>query len=258
MVAALHASLFRKKLRREIPLAQVGQDDNDKLPFEFPFLRHFQGQAPGKPDHTCLGGRISAGIGIAVLAGNGEGAVEGREDHRLAGHRPEQANDGAGAGQVVPGQSGPIRHRDPRGVDPFRGQEGLDRRHGLGGVFFMGHMAQAWEHHQLAASDVFVLPTLTEALPTVLAEAMALGLPIVASAVGGIPEMVSNGRNGYLVNPRNPSELADVCRKLLSSPESRTSMGDEGLEIVQQKFNIETQVRQMRELYLDLLRRYGK
>ncbi len=110
----------------------------------------------------------------------------------------------------------------------------------------------------LAASDVFVLPTLTEALPTVLAEAMALRLPIVASAVGGIPEMISNGKSGYLVKPGNPAELSDVCLKLLSSSESRRSMGDEGLKIAHQKFSIETQVDQMRDLYLELLRRYGK
>ena len=51
----------------------------------------------------------------------------------------------------------------------------------------------------LSASDVFVLPTLTEALPTVLAEAMAARLPIVASRVGGIPEMITTGQNGCLV-----------------------------------------------------------
>ncbi len=108
----------------------------------------------------------------------------------------------------------------------------------------------------LAASDLFVLPTLTEALPTVLAEAMAVGLPIVASAVGGVPEMVTNGVNGRLVSPGVPAELSDACIDLLSSPEKRKSMGGRGLEIVDEKFSIARQVGQMRELYLDLLSRH--
>ncbi|MBI5842255.1 MAG: glycosyltransferase [Chloroflexi bacterium] len=108
----------------------------------------------------------------------------------------------------------------------------------------------------LAASDLFVLPTLTEALPTVLAEAMAVGLPIVASAVGGVPEMVTDGANGRLVSPGVPVELSDACIDLLSSPEKRKSMGSRGLEIVDEKFSIDRQVGQMRELYLDLLSRH--
>jgi glycosyltransferase involved in cell wall biosynthesis len=110
----------------------------------------------------------------------------------------------------------------------------------------------------MAASDVFILPTLTEALPTVLAEAMAAKLPIVASRVGGIPEMVTDARNGVLLEPEDSAALARACIQLLNSPERRFAMGQEGHRIVNQKFSIERQVHQLKELYLDLLHAYGK
>jgi glycosyltransferase involved in cell wall biosynthesis len=110
----------------------------------------------------------------------------------------------------------------------------------------------------LAASDVFVLPTLTEALPTVLAEAMAAKLPIVASRVGGIPEMIANGQNGFLVAPEDLNGLAKACNHLLEHAEKRLDMGMEGWKTVKQKFSIERQVEQLKNLYIDQLRAYGK
>ena len=110
----------------------------------------------------------------------------------------------------------------------------------------------------LAASDVFVLPTLTEALPTVLAEAMAAKLPIVASQVGGIPEMIANGQNGLLLPPEDVKGLAKACTHLLENPEKRLDMGEEGWKTVNRKFSTDRQVEQLQELYLDQLRAYGK
>src|SRR5215211_5249731 len=110
----------------------------------------------------------------------------------------------------------------------------------------------------LAASDVFVLPTLTEALPTVLAEAMAAKLPIVASKVGGIPEMITNGQNGFLVAPEDLDGLAKACIHLLANPEKRADMGEEGWKTVNRKFSTERQVQQLKKLYLEQLQAYGK
>ncbi len=110
----------------------------------------------------------------------------------------------------------------------------------------------------LAASDVFVLPTLTEALPTVLAEAMACRLPIVASAVGGVPEMVADGVNGKLVQPARPEELTRACVELLSNPALREQMSQRGWEIVNDKFNVEGQVERLKNLYRGLIKQYGR
>lgn len=110
----------------------------------------------------------------------------------------------------------------------------------------------------LAASDIFVLPTLTEALPTVLAEAMAARLPLIASRVGGIPEMIIEGQNGFLVEPEDQESLSRVCIRLLKHQEERATMGSEGWRIVNQKFSIQRQVEQLKDLYLEQLRAYGK
>jgi glycosyltransferase involved in cell wall biosynthesis len=110
----------------------------------------------------------------------------------------------------------------------------------------------------LVASDVFVLPTLTEALPTVLAEAMAARLPVIASRVGGVPEMIVDGQNGILVQPEVVDSLINACTRLLRSPETRRALSAQGWLIVNQKFSIEQQVEQLKQLYLDQLQAYGK
>lgn len=110
----------------------------------------------------------------------------------------------------------------------------------------------------LAASDLFVLPTLTEALPTVLAEAMAARLPIVASRVGGVPEMLADGVNGRLVAPGSPVELTKACLSLLANPEEMKSMGLDGFRIVNEKFDVRGQVNQLKNLYLELITRHEK
>ncbi|MGE5248940.1 MAG: glycosyltransferase [Bacteroidota bacterium] len=110
----------------------------------------------------------------------------------------------------------------------------------------------------LAASDIFVLPTLTEALPTVLAEAMASHLPIIASPVGGVPEMVADGVNGRLVASRDVAGLADACTAMLSDRRSSEEMGERGWQIVSEKFSIPLQVERLKQLYLELIDGHGR
>lgn len=105
----------------------------------------------------------------------------------------------------------------------------------------------------LAMSDLFVLPTLTEALPTVLAEAMAARKPIVASKVGGVPEMIEHGANGFLIPPADPARLAEACIQLLQNPSQAQAMADTGWQIVQRRFNIQQQAHVLGHLYQELL-----
>jgi glycosyltransferase involved in cell wall biosynthesis len=105
----------------------------------------------------------------------------------------------------------------------------------------------------LAMSDIFVLPTLTEALPTVLAEAMAAQKPIIASQVGGVPEMVEHERNGLLLEPAQPAQLVDACVRLLRNPSEAERMGKTGLEIAHQRFDIRKQAQRLGDVYLQLL-----
>jgi glycosyltransferase involved in cell wall biosynthesis len=92
----------------------------------------------------------------------------------------------------------------------------------------------------------------------VLAEAMAARLPVVASRVGGIPEMIEEGQNGLLVEAEDVEGLASACTRLLANSGERATLGAQGSKIVNQKFNIERQVDQLEELYLEQLRAYGK
>lgn len=110
----------------------------------------------------------------------------------------------------------------------------------------------------MLSADLFVLPTLTEALPTVLAEAMAARLPIVASRVGGVPEMILDGVNGRLLEPGDPSLIAGTCLELLAAPRSRAEMGMQGRAIVEQRFDVQAQAERLQTLYLDLLRTYER
>lgn len=104
----------------------------------------------------------------------------------------------------------------------------------------------------LLAGDIFVLPTLIDALPTVLIEAMAARKAIVASNVGGVPEIVENEKNGILVEPAKPPQLVESCLRLIRQGEVREAMAEAGLRIAHSKFNIENQVETISNLYEEL------
>jgi glycosyltransferase involved in cell wall biosynthesis len=105
----------------------------------------------------------------------------------------------------------------------------------------------------LFASDLFVLPSLNEALPTVLAEAMAASLPILATNIGGIPEMIQVNLNGRLVPPANSQALANECISFFDDIKFSVKMGKAGRKMVGEKFNIENQIKQLQDLYIEVL-----
>jgi len=107
----------------------------------------------------------------------------------------------------------------------------------------------------LAGLDVVVHPALREGLGIVLLQAMAARRPLVASAVGGIPEAVRDGENGLLVPPADPVALAEAVCRLLSDPERAARMGQRGREIVEQEFSVEQMVAGNWRVYEELLGR---
>ncbi|MBX0296641.1 glycosyltransferase family 4 protein [Haloarcula nitratireducens] len=86
----------------------------------------------------------------------------------------------------------------------------------------------------LAASDILVLPSFREGTPRVITEAMASGLPVVATDIAGIPEQVENGETGYLIPTGDPNALADRLEELLANSELRAQMGARGADRAKQ------------------------
>jgi glycosyltransferase involved in cell wall biosynthesis len=105
------------------------------------------------------------------------------------------------------------------------------------------------------ALDIFVMPSLCEALPYALLEAMATGLPAVGTRVGGIPEVIVPGVTGLLVPPREPISLAEAIRPLLDSEDLRHRMGQAGRERVVHHFNEIDTVQQTIRVYREMLKR---
>jgi len=109
----------------------------------------------------------------------------------------------------------------------------------------------------LAALDLFVLPSLWEGLPNAVLEAMAAGLPVVATAAGGTPELVVDGETGLLVPPGDVTALAEAIERLLRDAGLRRKMGEAGRKRVEGHFTIEQTVAQTVALYETLLRQKG-
>jgi glycosyltransferase involved in cell wall biosynthesis len=107
----------------------------------------------------------------------------------------------------------------------------------------------------LADADVFVLSSRSEGMPLSILEAMAVGLPVVASSVGGIPELVRDGETGRLVPPGNEEALAAALRETLSDPELRARLGAAGRQRVMEHFSVEACRVAHLELFRSLLRR---
>ncbi|MBL7199911.1 MAG: glycosyltransferase [Anaerolineae bacterium] len=109
----------------------------------------------------------------------------------------------------------------------------------------------------LSLFDLFVLPSLWEGLPMAVLEAMAAGLPVVATAVGGTPEVVVDGVTGLLVPPGDPDALAEAIFRLLRDPDLRQRMGQAGRERVVERFSAERMVERTEQLYEQLLAEKG-
>jgi glycosyltransferase involved in cell wall biosynthesis len=101
----------------------------------------------------------------------------------------------------------------------------------------------------LAELDVVALPSWTEGLPMVLLEAMAAGRPVVATPVGGTPELVVDGETGLLVPPRDAQALAAALKRVLDDRELAQRLGEAGRRRVSERFTLARMTGRMLELY---------
>jgi glycosyltransferase involved in cell wall biosynthesis len=107
----------------------------------------------------------------------------------------------------------------------------------------------------LAASDVFVLPSLHDAFPTALLEAMAAGRAVVATAVGGIPEILDAPRTGRLVPPGDPDALSRALQELLAQPDEPSAMGEAARARARARFSSRVWVERLESVYARALGR---
>jgi L-malate glycosyltransferase len=103
--------------------------------------------------------------------------------------------------------------------------------------------------------DIFALPSLSEGLSSAILEAMASSLPIIATKVGGIPELVTDGENGLLVSPGDAGALAGAIKRLVDDPEEAWRMGERGRDRMEQQFTIERKISETEILCSALLQR---
>lgn len=106
----------------------------------------------------------------------------------------------------------------------------------------------------IAAMDVFVLPSVMEGFGIVLLEAMAMGKPVVATTVGGIPEIVEDQATGFLVPPRDSSALAQKIIYLLENPSIREKLGQAGRTRVLDRFSVQHMALQLQDVYGEFIK----
>jgi len=114
-------------------------------------------------------------------------------------------------------------------------------------VFFLGFREDI--PRILASLDLFVLSSHLEGLGTSIMDAMASKLPVVATDVGGIPEVVAHNETGLLVPPRNPGALADAILRLHYDRPLAARLGQRGYEVVHEKFSAEAMARRIIAVY---------
>src|SRR5207249_2588848 len=123
---------------------------------------------------------------------------------------------------------GPLRER----LGAVCAELGLDGR-----CLFAGARSDIYD--TIAAMDLFVLPSLDEGIPMALLEAMGLGVPVVASAVGGVPEVVTHRATGLLVEAGDERALAQACGELAHDPAWARTLGRRGRRVVEENFTHE-------------------
>jgi len=101
----------------------------------------------------------------------------------------------------------------------------------------------------LQASDIFVLNSKSEGMSNALLEALAAGLPCIATDVGGNPELVRDGENGFLVPPNQPAPLSRLLDILANDPELRARMGERSRQRAQDEYSLEAMVRRTERIY---------
>jgi glycosyltransferase involved in cell wall biosynthesis len=120
-------------------------------------------------------------------------------------------------------------------------------------VKFLGYVPDDKLPRLYSASDIFVLPAIYENFPFAILEAQSTGLPVISTNVGGIPEFLVDGKNGFLINPRDITQLTQKLLTLLQNPNLAKKMGECGRRMIKEKFRWQLISAQVIQLYQKLL-----
>lgn len=230
------AAAFRGKVAQKVRVVHNGVDlseyDVTKVPSGV--FRREMGIAP---DATVLGftGHIQPRKGIDTLI---------RAAAKVAKTRPDVVFVVVGANPVGSAEN-------------YRAQyEALAREYGIADRFlFAGFREDV--RFALRDFDIHVLPSYQEAFGRAIIEAMALGLPVVASRVGGIPEIITHDVNGLLVPPGDADALAEQIGRLVDSPKLRHQLGEAAVTRVRDRFDVSALTRRMEELFIGALQEHS-
>lgn len=196
---------------------------------------------------------IPNGLDPAAFAGRKSPARPIRTIITVANLRPEKSHETliAAAALLVPDFPA-LRFRIV-GSGPRRAElEALAAARGLAAnVEFLGHREDV--PALLADADAYVLPSRSEAFPNGAMEAMAAGLPVVATAVGGLLNLIEDGRTGRLVPPAEPGDLAAALRSLIEHPAEAAAMAAAGRAAVFQQYSFDRMIASFEDLYLTSL-----
>jgi glycosyltransferase involved in cell wall biosynthesis len=145
------------------------------------------------------------------------------------------------------------------GDGPLRARlEEQTRTLGIAGhVQFLGRVAHDQVPEVMATLDAVALTSYSEGLPNMIMEAFAMGIPAVATGVGGVPELVKHGRTGFLVPANAPPILAVAIGQLIDDPEARRRMGQAGQELVREQHNCLRNIEEMEQVCLAMARGGG-
>lgn len=111
----------------------------------------------------------------------------------------------------------------------------------------LGEIINAYQY--LKAFDVFVLPSIKEGFPWVILEAMAAALPIIATSVGALPEIIKNKKNGILIDPANPEQIAESIKEILENKILRERLSYNAYQTISKKFSLTKMVEETKALF---------
>jgi len=121
-------------------------------------------------------------------------------------------------------------------------------------VKYLGSMDQAQVAKEMSMAHIFLLPSIAEALPVVLMEAQAVGLPIVATDVGSVAEVIVDGKSGFLVPSRDVNALVEKIEYLIEHPELWPKMGRYGRKFIEENYDIRKLNQKLLKIYQNIIK----